>query len=108
MKTLILFITLILLFFSGIMKTEVANPVPSKCCARLESEISVFDNRLNYIESHLSDEDQVRNLQFNHLNTHLNKLESKFDTYFLWGYGTLITLILAILANAWFLKRKHQ
>jgi predicted nuclease with TOPRIM domain len=70
-----------------------------------------FDDRLNKLEEQLSaDIEEVHKNQelLNKEMIRLNeKLESRFDKYFLWGYGTLLVVISSV-TNLIFLRKKKE
>lgn len=70
-----------------------------------------FDERLTYLEGQLSTDlekvhkkQEILNKEMIRLN---EKLENRFDKYFLWGYGTLLVVI-STLVNVVFNRRKQE
>ena len=72
---------------------------------------SHFDERLSALEEQLATNMEVMQEQQKLLTEEMhrlnNKLESRFDRYFLWGYGTLLVVISTI-ASIIFTKQRMK
>ena len=68
-----------------------------------------FDQRLNTLEKRLIADMEARQMYQQELTDEMhrmnNKLENRFDKYFLWGYGTLLVII-STMVSVIFNKRK--
>jgi hypothetical protein len=69
------------------------------------------DERLSSIENTITIEIDIINQKQDQLNGEMirlnEKLENRFDKYFLWGYGTILVILSTIL-NVAFNKKKEQ
>ena len=73
----------------------------------IEYRVMMLEEQLKTVEKDVIKYREIEEIKFNQLSQQLTKLESKFDSYFLWGYGTLIALILAILGNGLWMKKRQ-
>jgi len=69
-----------------------------------------FDERLSMLEEQISNDAEQVNVRQDMLNKEMirlnEKLENRFDKYFLWGYGTLL-VVLSTITNVVFNKRNQ-
>ncbi|GEM_PF-3382355 len=106
MKKRILITLLAVICYSQYLFANDHASMPPSCCQHLEVKMELIEQRLSDLETQQEETSELTQIRFGHLTQQFAKLEKKFDTYFLWGYGTLITLILAMLANGWLGRRK--
>lgn len=62
-----------------------------------------LDTRLKNAEKSIEDRSNNYELLTIQIDRRLERIEDKFDRYFLWGYGTLMSIFM--LSLAWFLNR---
>ena len=70
---------------------------------RLLIMYSNLDNRLKQTDIKVEEAIQKQEFVLQFIDKRFQRMEDKFDTYFLWGYGTLLSLFLGALA--WILNR---
>ena len=70
---------------------------------RLSFMYSNLDNRLQQTDKKVDEAIQRQEIVLQSIDKRFQRMEDKFDTYFLWGYGTLLSLFLGALA--WILNR---
>ena len=70
---------------------------------RLLIMYSNLDNRLKQTDMKVEEAIQKQEFVLQFIDKRFQRMEDKFDTYFLWGYGTLLSLFLGALA--WILNR---
>ena len=70
---------------------------------RLLIMYSNLDNRLKQTDKKVEEAIEKQEFVLQFIDKRFQRMEDKFDTYFLWGYGTLLSLFLGALA--WILNR---
>ena len=86
---------------SACMMSKNSLPVSGK--QRLSIMYSNLDNRLEQTDKKVEEAIQKQEIVLQFIDKRFQRMEDKFDTYFLWGYGTLLSLFLG--AMAWILNR---
>ncbi len=86
---------------SACMMSNNSLPVSGK--QRRSIMYSNLDNRLEQTDKKVEEAIQKQEIILQFIDKRFQRMEDKFDTYFLWGYGTLLSLFLG--AMAWILNR---
>lgn len=87
------------------------NSLPVSGKQRLSIMYSNLDNRQKQTDKKVEEAIERQEIVLQSIDKRFQRMEDKFDTYFLWGYGTLLSLFFGALA--WILNssrpedRKH-
>ena len=65
---------------------------------RLSFMYSNLDNRLQQTDKKVEEAIQRQEIVLQSIDKRFQRMEDKFNTYFLWGYGTMMSLFLGALA----------
>ncbi len=106
MKKLFILIILSVILLINISKADQTVKKDPTCCQAIGGHITEVNHQLRSIEKEIKDNKEIQSIKYDQLHRQVTHMEKKFDNYFLWGYGTLISLILAILASGWVAKKK--
>ena len=94
MKTPIITIGLIVAFFSSCALAEApVNGRNKQLIHQLKGRISELEANM---DSHMQVINEKQEAQYHYIDQRFERLEQKFDRYFMWGYGLMITLMLGM------------
>lgn len=105
MKASIIFLLLVcspLILFATEEKQQIRKK--SEWYTHMDQRLTTLEERLLSDIASIHQQQAVMNEEMHRLN---NKLENRFDKYFLWGYGTLLVVI-STLVSVIFNKRRDE
>lgn len=103
MKNILILLNLVLLTFWPYRSHAEADSAVVHENHRFFAMYQNLDARLKNTEKSMKDRSNNYELLTIQIDRRLERIEDKFDRYFLWGYGTLMSIFM--LSLAWFMNR---